>query len=75
MSERDRQQQRAEQDPHVEPPNSTVDDWLGQRVERDAELADRLMRDTGGDEAQAQRLFEEISDEQEEYEEAHEQGH
>ena len=24
-------------DPYTEPPNSTVDDWLGQRVERDAE--------------------------------------
>jgi hypothetical protein len=50
-----------------------VDDWLGQRVERDTELADRLLQDTGGDEAQAQRLFEKISDEQGSYEEAHEQ--
>lgn len=24
-------------DPYTEPPNSTVDDWFGQRVERDAE--------------------------------------
>jgi hypothetical protein len=28
-------------DPFTEPPNSTVDDWLGQRVDRDAERIDR----------------------------------
>lgn len=27
-------------DPYTEPPNSTVDDWFGQRVERDAERLD-----------------------------------
>jgi hypothetical protein len=26
-------------DPYIEPPNSTVDDWFGQRVERDTERA------------------------------------
>ncbi|MBI5090475.1 MAG: hypothetical protein HZB15_16895 [Actinobacteria bacterium] len=30
-------------DPYVEPPNSTVDDWFGQRVQRDA---DRLSGET-----------------------------
>ena len=33
-----------------EPDNSTVDDWLGQRVDRDEELAERLLEETGGDE-------------------------
>lgn len=28
-------------DPYTEPPNSTVDDWFGQRVERDSERAER----------------------------------
>lgn len=28
------------EDPYTEPPNSTVDDWFGQRVEHDAELLD-----------------------------------
>lgn len=27
-------------DPYTEPPNSTVDDWFGQRVEHDMERAD-----------------------------------
>ena len=27
-------------DPYTEPPNSTVDDWFGQRVEHDAEQLD-----------------------------------
>lgn len=28
-------------DPYTEPPNSTVDDWFGQRVARDMEAAER----------------------------------
>jgi hypothetical protein len=28
-------------DPYTEPPNSTVDDWFGQRVQRDADNAER----------------------------------
>ena len=27
------------EDPYVEPPNSTVDDWFGQRVQHDADRA------------------------------------
>jgi hypothetical protein len=74
MVERDRRDEaQRKEDPFLEPENSTVDDWLGQRVERDAELADRLVQDTGGDEQQAERLFEKISDEQELYEDAHDQ--
>lgn len=32
-------------DPYTEPPNSTVDDWFGQRVERDAEQLDEAGSD------------------------------
>jgi hypothetical protein len=46
-----------------EPENSTVDDWLGQQVERDDELADELMEETGGDMEEAERRFEERSHE------------
>jgi hypothetical protein len=46
-----------------EPPNSTVDDWLGQQVDKDAELADELVEETGGDLAEAERRFEERSHE------------
>ena len=44
-------------DPYVEPPNSTVDDWLGQSAERDRELADRLVDEEGGNEEAAERRF------------------
>lgn len=37
------------QDPIVEPPNSTVDDWMVQRVGRDEERADEALREAGGD--------------------------
>lgn len=40
-----------------EPANSTVDDWLGQKVERDRALAERLLTETG-DVDEAQRRFE-----------------
>ena len=46
-----------------EPENSTVDDWLGQQVERDDELVDQLMDETGGDAEEAERRFEERSHE------------
>ena len=41
-----------------EPPNSTVDDWLGQRVERDTELAEDLLEETGDPEEAARRFDE-----------------
>lgn len=41
-----------------EPPNSTVNDWMGQEVNRDQEIADEVMREAGGDEAKAEQLFE-----------------
>ena len=40
-----------------EPANSTVDDWLGQKVERDRALAERLLSETG-DFEEASRRFE-----------------
>ena len=39
-----------------EPENSTVHDWLGQKVERDRALAERLLSETG-DVEEAQRRF------------------
>jgi hypothetical protein len=56
-----------------EPDNSTVDDWLGQRVGRDEERAERLLEQTGGDEAAAEQRFDEQS-EAEEWHRTHEQG-
>ena len=44
-----------------EPPNSTVNDWMGQEVNRDQELADEAMQEAGGDEAKAEQIFEERS--------------
>ena len=45
-------------DPYHEPDNSTVDDWHGQDVQRDIDLADDAMRRTGGDEQAAEKVFE-----------------
>ena len=44
-------------DPYQEPDNSTVENWHGQRVERDAELADELVDETGGDREAAENRF------------------
>jgi hypothetical protein len=51
-----------------------VDDWLGQRVQRDEELADRLVEEADGDERLAERRFKQISHEREEYHSAHDQN-
>jgi hypothetical protein len=51
-------------DPLQEPENSTVDDWMGQRVDRDTERAERLLEETGGDEAEAERRFNQESEAQ-----------
>lgn len=40
-----------------EPDNSTVDDWTGQRMERDRQLAERIAAETD-DEEEAERRFE-----------------
>lgn len=42
-----------------EPENSTVDDWMGQRVERDTELAEDLLEETGDADEAAKRFDEE----------------
>lgn len=44
-----------------EPPNGTVDDWMGQQVNRDEELAEDLLEETGGDTEEAERRFAERS--------------
>ena len=52
-----------------EPDNSTVDDWFGQNVARDEEVADEAMREAGGDEAKAEEIFEERASGEETYQE------
>jgi hypothetical protein len=44
-----------------EPPHSSVDDWHGQKVADDAELADELLDETEGDVDEAEERFEERS--------------
>ena len=48
-------------DPHTEPENSTVDDWMGQEVNKDMALADELVDAADGDLAKAEQQFEERS--------------
>lgn len=48
-------------DPHTEPANSTVDDWMGQEVNKDMDLADKLVEESGGDLAEAERKFDQQS--------------
>lgn len=49
----------------TEPPNSTVDDWLGQRVERDEKRAEQALADADGDEAKAEERFEDETERRE----------
>lgn len=49
-------------DAYHEPENSTVDDWMGQRVGRDEERAERLLEEAGGDEQEAARRFDQESE-------------
>jgi hypothetical protein len=53
---RDRREQTIE-----EPPNSIVDDWHGQKVADDMDLADELLDETEGDVEQAEEEFEKRS--------------
>jgi hypothetical protein len=48
-------------DPRTEAENSTVDDWMGQEVNADAELVDQLVEESGGDLEAAEAKFEERS--------------
>lgn len=46
-----------------DPTDSTVDDWFGQDVQRDAEAAEQAMQQAGGDENEAAEIFEKIKPE------------
>jgi hypothetical protein len=54
-------EQRSADEPIEEPPNSTVNDWHGQKVSDDMELVDEVLEETGGDEEAAEEAFEEES--------------
>lgn len=55
-------------DPYREPENSTTEEWFGQSVERDTELAEELVEQAGGDvEAAAERFEEEATGEEEQH--------
>ena len=45
----------------VEPENSTVDDWMGQRVQRDEKRAEQIAAQTD-DPAEAEELFDAVSE-------------
>ncbi len=53
-----------------EPDNSTVDDWFGQNVARDQEVADKVASEAGS-EAEAEGRFQEEADGEERFEEGH----
>jgi hypothetical protein len=54
-----------------EPDNSTVDDWFGQNVARDQDLADELVEEEGGDLDAAEARFEEEATGQAKFEAGH----
>lgn len=54
-----------------EPENSTVDDWFGQNVARDQDLADRLVEEEGGDTDAAEERFEDEAQGEERFREGH----
>jgi hypothetical protein len=47
----------------TEPDNSTVDDWIGQRVQRDEERAEEIAARTD-DPAEAERQFDAVSEDE-----------
>jgi hypothetical protein len=47
----------------TEPENAKVDDWMGQRVQRDEERAEQIAAETD-DPAEAERRFEEVSEDE-----------
>ena len=53
-----------------EPENSTVDDWFGQNVARDQEVADKVSAEASS-EAEAEERFEEEAHGEERYQEGH----
>lgn len=54
----------------VEPENSTVDDWFGQNVARDQDVADRVSEEAGSAE-EAESRFEDEADGKARYDEGH----
>lgn len=68
----DPQQARDNPDGSVEEPdNSTVDDWFGQNAARDAELADEIVEEEGGDQEAAEERFEREADGEQTYKQGH----
>lgn len=61
MENDDRTAGRDEHGKIEEPPNSTVDDWLGQQAGKDDDMVDELLEETGGDVEEAERRFAERS--------------
>lgn len=61
MDNDDRTAARDEHGKIEEPPNSTVDDWLGQQAGKDDQMVDELLEETGGDVEEAERRFAERS--------------
>ena len=55
----------------VEPENSTVDDWFGQNVARDQDVADKAVAEAGGDMEEAEKRFDEEADGEKRYREGH----
>ena len=56
-------------DPYVEPESSTTEEWFGQSVERDTELAEELVEEADGDAEAAEARFDrEATGEQEQRE-------
>lgn len=53
-----------------EPENSTVDDWFGQNVARDQEVADKVSAEADSPE-EAEAAFEEQAEGEEKYEDGH----
>jgi hypothetical protein len=62
---------RTDHGPIEEPENSTVDDWFGQNVARDQDLADKLVAEEGGDQAAAEERFEREAEGEERYARGH----
>lgn len=54
-----------------EPENSTVDDWFGQNAARDADVADEILAEEDGDEAAAERRFDDEAEGEEKYKAGH----
>jgi hypothetical protein len=51
--------------------DSTVDDWFGQNVARDQELADELVEEEQGDARRAEERFEEEAEGEDRYKAGH----